>query len=282
MSENAITFGTADLTNCDREDIHIPGSIQPHGALLVLEPDSLRVVQAGGALESLLGTSPSELLGTALTRWLTDSEIDKISAAAKSTAGLLRPKHLFTRTSESTNQRTDWVIHGSDGFLVLELEPQIEREPEDMLATVQAMTRLVQEAKSIAGAHQAIVDGVRSESGFDRVMLYRFLSDGSSLVEAEARSASVEAYLGLRYPASDIPQQARALYLRNWTRLIGNARYTPAPLLALTGEPTSRPIDLSQPATRCAGPKGWAFARLRRSSAMPARSQRMAAKGLVA
>ncbi len=253
MSDRAISFGTADLTNCDREEIHIPGSIQPHGALLVLEPESLRVVQAGGALKALLGTSPSELLGNGLNGWLTESEIGNVRSAAEATAGLQRPKHLFTRTSHSGNQSIDAVIHASGGFLILELEPQIEPAPDDLLALVQSMTRPVQEAGTISDVYRSIVDSISSASGFDRVMLYRFLNDGSGLVEAEACGAGDEAYLGLRYPASDIPQQARALYIRNWTRLIGDARYMPAPLEALTGAP-SRPIDLSQAALRSVSP----------------------------
>lgn len=254
MSDSAVAFGKAGLTNCDREEIHIPGSIQPHGALLVLELTSLRVVQAGGDLETLLGASASELLGSTLAGRLSDSEIEKIATAAGSTVDLPRPRYLFARPYGGGNQHVDAVLHASDGFLVLELEPQQEPEPDDSLALVQSMTRLVQKADKISDVYQAIVDAVRSASGFDRVMLYRFLSDGTGMVEAEALGAGVESYLGLRYPASDIPQQARALYLRNWTRLIGDARYKPAPLISLPGQAPARPIDLSQSTLRSVSP----------------------------
>ncbi len=252
MSDREVEFGTSDLTNCDREKIHIPGSIQPHGALLVLEPASLRVVQAGGDLETLLGATASDLLGETLVGRLTESEMNKLGVMSASTVDLPRPYHLFTRTYDGG--RADAVLHASGGFLVLELEPQRESEPEDSLALVQSMMHGVQRAETISGVYQSIVDEVRAASGFDRVMLYRFLGDGSGSVEAEARNPSIEPYVGLRYPASDIPQQARALYLRNWTRLIGDARYVPAPLTSPAGQPPSLPIDLSQSALRSVSP----------------------------
>jgi light-regulated signal transduction histidine kinase (bacteriophytochrome) len=254
MSDRHVAFGNADLSNCDREEIHIPGSIQPHGALLVLEPVTLRVVQAGGDLERLLRATTSQLLGGTLTGRLSETELRKLAAAAKSHADLQRPRHLFALEFDDGNRRADALLHASSGFLILELEPQQESEPDDSLALVQSMMRRVQGTETISDAYEAIVDQVRASSGFDRVMLYRFLSDGSGSVEAEARGAGIEPYLGLRYPASDIPQQARALYLRNWTRLIGNAHYTPAPLTALAGHMTAGPIDLSQSALRSVSP----------------------------
>ena len=95
---------------------------------------------------------------------------------------------------------------------------------------------------------------VRRVSGFDRVMVYRFLPDGSGIVDAESRADGVESFLGLRYPASDIPRQARELYLNNWIRLIPNARYTPEPIIPADDPRTGTPLDLSHSLIRSVSP----------------------------
>jgi chemotaxis family two-component system sensor kinase Cph1 len=246
MSDVQVAFGTADLTNCDRERIHVPGSIQPHGAMLVIEPKSLRIVQAGGDLKPLLGTS--DPLGRLASDILSAAACEKLHALRANEP--IRPQHLFTMERDET--QADAVVHSSGKFWVLEIDPRLENEPEDSLALVQNMIRHVQRSETVEKSYQAIVDEVRAASGFDRVMLYRFLSDGTGSVEAEARAEDVESYLGLRYPASDIPSQARALYLRNWIRLIGDARYSPAPLVALASD--AQEIDLSHAALRSVSP----------------------------
>lgn len=250
MSDQSVPFGTADTSTCDREQIHIPGSIQPHGALLVLEPQTLRVLQAGGDLAALLGTDASALLGRGIAEYLDAAD----AAALRAAADLARPQYVFTHAYDGGRKTADATLHAADGFLVLELEPRLESDPADSLALVQSMLRHVQRAGTVQESYQAIVDEVRAASDFDRVMLYRFLGDGSGAVEAEAKRADIEPYFGLRYPASDIPQQARALYLRNWIRLIGDARYTPAPLLSSPGLPPGVPIDLSHSALRSVSP----------------------------
>jgi chemotaxis family two-component system sensor kinase Cph1 len=253
MPDQQIAFGAADLTNCDLEQIHIPGSIQPHGALLVLEHGSLRVLQAGGDLVTLLGRDAAAVLGDGIADWLAANGRMTLPDVPASAADHSHPHHIFCFDYGSEGKKADAILHSNDSCLLLELEPQLETDPEDSLALVQSMTHHVQKAQSINEAYQAIVDEVRGASGFDRVMLYRFLGDGSGAVEAEACSAGLEPYLGLRYPASDIPKQARALYLRNWTRLIGDARYTEARLVSRPGF-AHGPVDLSQSALRSVSP----------------------------
>jgi light-regulated signal transduction histidine kinase (bacteriophytochrome) len=185
--------------------------------MLVIEPKSQRIVQAGGDLKSLLGTS--EPLGRSASDFLTAAACEKLRALR--TNEPIRPQHLFTMERDET--QIDAVVHSSGSYWVLEIDPRLENEPEDSLALVQSMIGQVQRSETVEKSYQAIVGEVRAASGFDRVMLYRFLSDGTGSVEAEARAEDVESYRGLRYPASDIPSQARALYLRNWIRLIADA-----------------------------------------------------------
>ena len=249
-----MAFGAADLTNCDREQIHLPGSVQPHGVLLAIEPRDLTIVQAGGDTIGLLGVAPLTLLGQPMDRWLDTEQTRELRQILSSIGATTRPILAFTMTIGDRRHTVDAIAHVSDGYLVLELEPLVDRAQEDALGLVQAMVRAVQQAESVRDFCQVVADEVRAASGFDRVMAYRFHSDGSGSVEAEAKEPSLESYLGLRYPASDIPQQARALYLRNWIRLIPDIHYRPAPLLSGAGWPAGKLLDLSRSVLRSVSP----------------------------
>lgn len=254
MPDRPTAFGAADLTNCDREQIHLPGSVQPHGALLAIEPVDLTVIQAGGDTAGLLGIEPAALLGQRIANWLTPGQTLEVRQILTSSGTTSRPMLAFTLKIGDHRHTADAIAHVSGGYLVLELEPLEDRAPEDALGLVQAMVRAVQQAESVRDFCQVVVDEVRAASGFDRVMAYRFHADGSGSVEAEAKADALEPYLGLRYPASDIPQQARALYLRNWIRLIPDIHYQPAPLLSAPGWPAGQLLDLSQSVLRSVSP----------------------------
>ena len=124
MSGQAIAFGRADLTNCDREQIHIPGSVQPHGAVLVLEPISLRVLRAGGDTAGLLGADAAALLGKSLADRIAPAAGEKLSLLSLADKRLTRPHHIFSFGREE--RLVDALAHVSGAALVLELEPHPE------------------------------------------------------------------------------------------------------------------------------------------------------------
>ncbi len=165
-----------------------------------------------------------------------------------------RPLHMFSIIGKHGDATFDTFVYRSGETLVVELEPACESQPEDALGLVQAMLARVQQAGATQAFCQGLADEVRRVSGFDRVMLYRFLEDGSGVVDAEARGEDVESFLGLHYPAADIPSQARELYLNSWIRLIPNARYTPAPILPADDPRTGAPLDLSHSLIRSVSP----------------------------
>ena len=167
---------------------------------------------------------------------------------------MLRPVHAFCAPTEGGNGDADVTAHLTDGFLILEFEPIWEESHEDSLALVQTMVRSIQQADSVALFCQRVAEVVRDASKFDRVMVYRFLPDGSGAVDAEAKDARLDPFLGLHYPASDIPKQARELYVRNWIRLIADTRYEPAALLPPIESRLGRPLDLSQSILRSVSP----------------------------
>lgn len=254
MSHFEPKFGAADLSNCDREPIHIPGSIQPHGALVALDRDTLRAVQAGGNTRELIGLEPLELVGLPIEDWLSPDQITRLRDMLAIEGSMLRPIHAFRGLAEPGKGKTDVTAHVSDGFLILEFEPIVEEGHDETLTLVQTMVRKIQQAELVELCCQMVAEVVRSASRFDRVMVYRFLPDGSGAVEAEARDPGLEPFLGLRYPASDIPKQARELYLRNWICLIADVESQPSVLQPPLPAAHGQALDLSHSALRAVSP----------------------------
>ncbi|MGE0594851.1 MAG: GAF domain-containing protein [Hyphomonadaceae bacterium] len=251
MPADPVPFGRATVSDCEREQIHIPGSVQPHGCLLALTPDDLRVVHAGGDTQTLLGAPPEALLSQTMGQRFGPAMIAALQTAAGDGPHIRR----LVSFDAGAGDIVEGAVHRSDGLLVLELEPPalFADEPADLLGLVQDLVQRIQNTESAQLLCQAVTEGVRRVCGFDRVMVYRFLQDGSGSVIAETHADGMEPYLGLRYPASDIPAQARALYVRNRIRLIADARYKPAPLLAAPDAPAA-PLDLSLSILRSVSP----------------------------
>ncbi len=247
MTERFPAFGQADLTNCDREPIQIPGSIQPHGVLLALSPDDQVVRRVAGPTERLLGVPSRALLGQGL-----DVLPAPLAMAVAALATDLRGRATASRRILIEGIACDTIAHRAGDVLLIEVEPLLEPDLEDTLGTAEAMLWRARRAGDVTGFCQSMAEEVRALTGFDRVMVYRFHPDDSGEVVAEARAAALEAFLGLRYPASDIPRQARELYLRNWVRIIPDIGYTPAPILA--DAPGAAPLDLSFGVLRSVSP----------------------------
>jgi light-regulated signal transduction histidine kinase (bacteriophytochrome) len=148
----------------------------------------------------------------------------------------------------------DIGVHLADGLVHIELEPSDAGIAGQMPTVVaQSMVAHVNNAPDMGGFFQRCADQVRLLTGYDRVMVYRFRHDDAGEVLAESRDAALEPYLGLRFPASDIPEQARALYVRNRIRVIPDADYRPVPVLPARAA-GGQPLDLSQHALRSVSP----------------------------
>jgi two-component system, chemotaxis family, sensor kinase Cph1 len=253
MNDQTIDFGSVDLNNCDREPIHTPGSIQPHGVLLTLDPRDLHIVHAGGDTARLLGASAPELLGAGAANVFLPWQRQRLRDLLGSDSPLRRPVHAFEMAAAG-DEVTDAIAHLSDGLLILELESRQMPVAKNALALVQGMVRHVQRSHSLQALFEAIATQVQDVTGFDRVMVYRFASDGSGAVIAEARGPCIDSFLGLNFPASDIPRQARVLYQANWIRNIPDARYAPAMILPPLNPLTGQPLDLSNSILRSVSP----------------------------
>jgi light-regulated signal transduction histidine kinase (bacteriophytochrome) len=254
MNGSDPAFGIVTIDNCDREPIRIPGSIQPHGALLVLSRDLLDVVQAAGATLPFIGISPAELRGRSIRELFSVELIAHLEKNAAAAADPSKPTRAF-RFDAFDGSGTIGVTALAQGpLLILELEQLKGEALFDPLSLVQSMVHNMQAIHGSLASCQTAAEQVRAVSGFDRVLVYRFLSDGAGEVVAESAAEGLEPYLGLRYPASDIPRQARELYLQNWLRIIPDAKYQPAPLHPDVNPFTSLPLDMSQLALRSVSP----------------------------
>lgn len=243
-------FGQADLSNCEREQIHLAGSIQPHGALLVLrEPDHV-VVQASANAAAFLGL-PHELIGR---------PVDAIEGDLARCIGphvdvpMLSSLPLAVRCTIGPGRAAfDVVLHRPPhGGLVIELEragPAVDRSRQ-----VEEALRRILLASSLRALCDEAARIFRDLTGYDRVMVYRFDEEGHGEVLSEEREPALEAFLGNRYPATDIPQIARRLYERNRVRVLVDINYTPVPLMPAVLPDTGQPLDMSLCGLRSVSP----------------------------
>jgi len=246
---------TVDLTNCDREPIHIPGLVQPHGVLLVLQDPALEIIQVSSNAQDIIGYSPQALLGQPLSCLLTSRQIQAVQQCLAEDFESINPLDLSIRQG-GQYVYLDGIVHQTDGVIVLELERQQTAGKADFLNfyhRVRGTITRIQQAPTLLEMCQMVVKEVRRMTGFDRVMVYQFDPEGAGSVIAEATNQETP-YLGLRYPSSDIPKQARQLYTRNWLRLIPNSQYQPATLVPDQNPVSQRPLDLSLAVLRSVSP----------------------------
>lgn len=228
------------LRRCETEPIHTPGSIQAHGALLITDAD--QVVRVASEQLDLLGATPASVLGRPLSEVLGVELTEVMSRFAVGEA--------FSGTGP-TGSTLDVLTHAAGDGLLIEVEAPSAVDVNDR-ASITSMLRRLQSATSVGELLDLIVTLTRGLTGFDRVMLYRFDEEWNGTVVAEAAAEGLGAFLGLRYPASDIPPQARALYLRNRVRLIPDVDEGTADLL--TDGTAADQVDLSDATLRAVSP----------------------------
>ncbi|AYN94609.1 GAF domain-containing protein [Pseudomonas sp. LTJR-52] len=239
----------ADPIRCESEPIHIPGAIQPHGYLIAFREADTRVQHISANLPTLLDCKADAVLGQPLAKILNAQALSQVKQALRQPDfDEVNPLLLTVGGHEY-----EGLLHQHDGLIFLELERAQPTSPSDGVLNSRALRRL-QKVRTLADLQQVVVEEVRALTGFDRVVVYRFDNEGDGQVVAEARDPEVDPYLELRFPASDIPAQARKLYEHNWIRLIPDARYEPVPLLPPFRSETGQPVDLSCAILRSVSP----------------------------
>jgi len=229
-----------NLSNCDTEPIHIPGRIQPHGALLVLDEHDFTVLQVSDNVLAVLGIAPEHMLRQKLETFVRQGQIDQFRQYAVSEGTKYTRPLKVAFVSDEHSKDYDGTLHYIDHVFILELEPGLtvqERSFSDFYQLIRVATARLQDATQLAELCNIVAVEVRRLTGFDRVMVYQFDHDWNGNVIAEAKLETLEPFLGLHYPASDIPSQARTLYTLNWLRLIADVDYQPSEVI-----PTANPV----------------------------------------
>ena len=238
-----------DLSSCDREPITRLDRVQTFGFLLALTNDWL-VSRASENLSEFVPLTAEAVIGGHVDRIIGREALHEI----RNRLAMLHPatgsERVYGLTLMPGGPLYDLAMHYSDGLLVIEGERAGPGDRTDAASLVRTMVGRLHSHGELEGFHRDAARQIRAITGFDRVMIYRFDADGAGEVIAESVGAGVESFLGLNYPASDIPPQARALYLRNPFRIIADVNGRTAALL-----PTEAPpLDLSLSIARAVSP----------------------------
>lgn len=218
------------LTNCDREPIHVPGSIQPHGALLVLN-NAGEIVQKSANLASFLDDGVHiETVAAQLNEAVPAKQTDRTRQI---------------EVLEFGKQDLTVISHRTDTLRVFELEPVSKTDPYRLQNLLRDTIGALSATNSAIEAYQLAVAAVRELLGYDRVLAYVFEQDGHGKVVAESAADGKHRFLGLHFPATDIPQQARRLYLIERSRQIADVAATAVPLEPAEISVTGRPLNMA-------------------------------------
>jgi two-component system, chemotaxis family, sensor kinase Cph1 len=238
-----------DLDRCAQEPIRVPGGIQPHGALIVVDPRTLAIVQTSANAADLIGANVQAASNL--------SDLCGSSFGAEIRGWLDGPDAIFLRTTTIRDQPFQVLGHRTHQGVILEFEQPATHDGETLEALYPRIAHFMEEVQNFATSAEVCTAAAREFrriTGFNRVLIYRFDPDWHGEVIAESGDGVLPSYLGLRFPASDIPAQARELYRANRLRLIPNASYTPVPLAPLLSPVDGAPLDLSFAALRSVSP----------------------------
>lgn len=245
------------LTTCDREPIHIPGKIQAHGYLVAVNRNDFSVCYVSENMTELTGMSIAELVN------------QDIEVIFNTTHIQLRTPHIsqvkdFVSDEQETrlsplaikvrNKPYFLLAHKSGDELILEFEPANNMQATELQQMIGSSVSQILEGNTITRSLENAARQIKQIIGYERIMIYKFWDDGHGEVVAEEKEEHLEPFMGLHYPASDIPKQARELYKINLVRIIADVASDPVPIVASGNECAQRPLDLTHAHLRAVSP----------------------------
>jgi two-component system, chemotaxis family, sensor kinase Cph1 len=250
-----------DLTNCDREPIHIPGTVQPHGLLMVLSSDFL-IKQVSLNASEILDIEAKAILDKPLVDLIGMDSIAAIQACLECEFEPTNPLEIIVTITDASPRRFNGIVHlANSGEVVLELEPAGSPTSDhnflQFYCNVKDILTKIQRTKNLTELSALVVEEVKRLTGFDRVMVYRFNENGDGWIVAEAKQPEMESFLGLQYPHTDIPKQARYLYSLHWLRFLVDVNAQPVGLVASNSQDPDQlitPLDMSHCVLRSISP----------------------------
>lgn len=278
LTDPELVTSRVELTNCDREPIQIPNAIQAHGILVTFTETDLTILQVSQNCAVFLGIKPADLLGQTLAVVMDEQQLAMMRGCINTDFENVNPLRLWLQV-QGKSTGFEGIVYRSDGVIVLELEAIVTNDCSQQSTAILASDALaqrlrqghtvnffdfykfvktplgrIQNTQTLAELATQTVAAIRNLTGFDRVMLYRFAEDGSGHVIAENKIEGAASFVGLHYPASDIPKQAKELYRLNLLRIIPDALYVPVLLEPTLNPMTNAPLDLSLSVLRSVSP----------------------------
>ena len=246
---NLTTAKNYDSEFCGSIPLHLVNLIQPHGVLLVLDKASLCIVQASENVGTQMSVSVEELLEQPLSQYLPSGQYEDIRAKLKIQGSQEKIPLSLTWLAPGQHLSFTALVHPKENYVLVELEAFNDANAPSFLGLYQQIkyvTALLKQAATVTETAAIAATEIRRISGFDRVLVYQFDPQWNGIVIAQARQESMDDYMGLRFPASDVPRQARDLYFSNPYRLIPTRTYDPVRLIPIVNPLTQRFTDLSE------------------------------------
>ncbi|MCC5943749.1 MAG: GAF domain-containing protein [Bernardetiaceae bacterium] len=240
-------------TECDRYNFETPGKIQSHGAMLVLHEPSLNIVQLSQNTQTILGIDHKQMVNQPISAFLDAASADRFQKSTSSTDfSMINPLRLEFKSGKSC----DAMLIRHDGFLIAEIEPvrhDVSNADTYQMAAMQAMER-IQGAVFPEQLIEVATNEIRELTDFDRVMYYKFDEEYNGQVVAEATVRNADSFMGLHFPASDIPHRVRQLYMNTKCRYLPDLNDTQIPLFPEINPVTRRPLDMTMLILRSVAP----------------------------
>jgi light-regulated signal transduction histidine kinase (bacteriophytochrome) len=248
--KSIVNNSLVNLNNCEDEPIHVPGSIQPHGFLISLDFSTHIITVCSENVFEFIGISYEQLLGKNIATVFDQSFIEEISLFKDNTVNSIKTfNYSFNDTDFSIN------LHSSTDQIIIEGEPLRHQfnENNDLYSSSRQLLSYIEGTFTLKELADVVAIAIKNITKYDRVMVYRFDENYNGEVIAESKENHLQSYLGLHYPHTDIPVQARALYIKNHLRIIGDVSYSPVPLYKLNKD-TFETLDLSLSVLRSVSP----------------------------
>ena len=248
-----------NIINCDDEPVRTPGCIQAHGALLVLRLSDLSILQASENTLAILGLTATALLGQSVAAVVKVEGEARLRSILSTEPTDRNPIYAFTLPTTNHVAAMDVTLHTQGGVVMLEFEatgrshpgkgtgpvaPGLRNEP-DYYSIIKKTVARLQAMGTVQTFCQALADEVRLLSGMDRVMIYKFHADHHGEVFAESRRSDLAPWLGMHYPAEDIPKPSRDIFAKTWIRPVPDINGELAEMMPLLNPDTGKPVDMT-------------------------------------
>lgn len=248
--KNITNNDIVNLENCEDEPIHIPGRIQPHGFLISTEAATDIINVCSENISGFLKYTHEDLLGKNITKFF-NADFLKVYENFKKNSTTSHKEFNFS----SDDALFSIIMHQSDQNIIIEGEPTENQFGQDrrLYNSSKQLLGYIQDTSTLKELSDSVAKALKEITAYDRVMIYRFDADYNGEVLAESKEEHLESFLGLHYPHTDIPAQARELYIKNHLRIVGDVNYKPVPLYSYDSSAVDS-LDLSLSILRSVSP----------------------------